>query len=189
MRRLVGGAAVAAGLAAIGGTALFGATHVGGRAPERVPSCSVASGWCVTLTRLPSGLRTWEVTCGPATAGSVASGCPPVDVRVVGPIAPVDEIGVGLPALPAGSRVLPADAGGGNVNCVGAEWCIVGGEAFVAAPSAPVGVTTNYVAPEIYCDPSCTDGGWKLELLGEAHGQRWMLRVALPPSLSSGAAG
>lgn len=118
-------------------------------------SCSAASSWCVTATHLSSGLAIWEVSCGLLTeSGHADSACPAINVSVVGPIAPPDVIGVGLPGIPAGSRALPVDAGGA-VNCVGYRWCIAGGEALVAAPSAPVGVTSNYVAPEIYCETSC----------------------------------
>lgn len=204
MRRLVVGAVVVMGLGAVSAAALFGATHspsAGARrvgnwyvrgpryafAPEPGPSCSAAGGWCVTATNLPSGLRIWEVTCGLPTGGHAETTCAGADVRLVGPIAPIDEVGVSLPAVPAGSRVLPVDAGGGTVNCVGAEWCIVGGQVVrdtatpnpaVINPGAP---WIGYVPPEAYCQATC-QGGWHLELLGEAHGQHWSRRVALPRS-------
>lgn len=207
MRRLVVGAVVVMGLAAISAAALFGATHwpsaparrvgnwyvYGTRyafAPEPGPSCSPASGWCVTPTNLPSGLRTWKVTCEAPTAGSVASGCPPANVIVVGPW-PGQEVGVGLPAIPAGSRVLPVGAVGGTVNCVGAEWCIVGGQVVhmnaVAGPGVigPARAWNGYVPPEAYCQATC-ERGWHLELQGVVDEQRWTLQVNLPKSGAPG---
>lgn len=204
MRRLVVGAVVVMGLGAISAAALFGATHspsvparrvgnwyvYGTRytfAPEPGPSCSPASGWCVTPTNLPSGLPIWNVTCRVPIAGS---GCPQANVMVLGPW-PGQEVGVAMPAIPAGSRVLPADAGGDAVTCAGAGWCIVGGEVVrdtatsnpaVINPGAP---WIGYVPPEVYCQATC-EGGWHLELQGAVHGQHWTLRVDLP---RSGAAG
>ncbi len=208
MRRLVVGAVVVMGLGAISAAAMVGATHLPGVparrvgnwyvygtryafAPEPGPTCSPASRWCVTPTNLPSGSWTWKVTCGLPTGGHAESTCAGADVRLVGPIAPIDEVGVSLPAVPAGSRVLTVDAGGDAVTCAGAGWCIVGGEVVrdtatsnpaVINPGAP---WIGYVPPDVYCQATC-EGGWHLDLQGVALGEHWALRVELPKSGAPG---
>ncbi len=217
MRRLVVGAALVVGLGAIAGTATCGALHSPGAAgggpgwyaygtgyafaPDPGRSCSAASRWCVTSTRLSSGRAIWEVTCGPAPGpGADLSGasCPAVDVSLEGPPPPVKAVGsvaatIPLPAVTRGWRVLPVGAasGSGADNCF-PGWCIAGGEVVHVNAVAGPGITgagtaawSGYVPPQTYCESSCSPG-WHLDLQGVAHGQHWTLRVDLP---RSGAAG
>lgn len=181
MRERAGGLVVAVTLAL--GAVLAGCGSASGGLAVPHSSCSTESGWCATATQLSSGLGVWEVTCGRppgAHADLSLMGCPPVDIRVLGPIDPPQVAGTSLPALSRGTRVLPVDAGQGAVNCVSAEWCLGGGGVFQAAPGS--GLISSYVPPETYCEASCSSGGWHLELQGVALGRHWALQVNLPKS-------